>query len=211
MLFLLLKKTDGKKNAFFFLLLTLAMLVAGLVPYLKVGGEINNLMPLAVVIALCCGLTVGMTRKSKSRYSLFVVFALLCFNIQIFYLPCKALPAPGALAQTKTAIKVFRRLEAPIFAPFQAYLPLLAGKNGSAFWMPTTDILRAKDELGNLLEEKLRRAFKEKRFRFVVLPNNIPRKKDFPYLLKNYRPANSDGVNGIQEAIGNLSIYVPRE
>jgi len=68
-----------------------------------------------------------------------------------------------------------------------------------------------RDAVWDILQTKLFNALRERRFRAIVFPKTFSGQTAFPYLLENYRPANSDGVNGIQETIANLSIYVPRE
>lgn len=210
-LYRLFQKPGEKQDAWFFLVSTSAMFFAGFLPRLKTGGAVNDLMPIATAIALCCGVTAGLVRHYSNRAALVVFSLLLCFNAQLLYQPRKALFSSEIELGTQAAINVFRRLEGPVFAPCHPYFPLLAGKNGSAFWMPIYDLSQTQDAAWEILQAKLCNALREKRFRTIVFPRTFSGQTAFPYLLENYRPANSDGVNGIQEAIGNLSIYVPRE
>ncbi|MFZ5565300.1 MAG: hypothetical protein ACOZBW_14775, partial [Thermodesulfobacteriota bacterium] len=208
--YLLFQKPGGKQDAWFFLIFASTMFFAGFLPRLKIGGAVNNLMPIAAAIALCCGLAAGLARHYSNNVARIVVALLLCFNAQLFYHPGKALLSSEIKLGTQAAINVFRRLEGPIFAPCHPFFPLLAGKNGSAFWMPIYDISQTHDAAWDILQAKLCNALREKRFRTIVFPKTFSGQNAFPYLLENYQPKDPD-IQSADEIIGNLSIYVPRE
>jgi glycosyltransferase involved in cell wall biosynthesis len=211
-LFMLFRKNQGKQEAFYFLCFFLAMVVASLAPRFKIGGNVNNLMPFSAALAVCCGLMAGMSRFQVKWCSALIVFLLLAFNLQVFYWPGKALPSARALQQTQIELDLFRSLGGRIFAPCHAYLPILAKKNGSAFWGAIFDVWLTPGEESDILREKLRKALVEKQFQAIVLPNSFFMQKQFPYqqLEANYQKlAPSEIITVIGNKIMLPNVYVP--
>jgi hypothetical protein len=210
--YILFRKHKGKQDALFFLFFLLAMVFAGLAPRFKIGGSVNNLMPLAAALAVGCGLLLGHLSILKVRDALVVVFLLLFFNLQIFYWPPKALPTLEALERSRIQLKLYRILEGPIFAPGHAYLPVLAGKNESAFWAPMSDMWLTPGKESQLSQEGLYRDFQERRFKVVVLRDDIYF-YNFPEgrLKKYYKRMNLIWfLSGEEARKSGLKLYVPR-
>lgn len=206
--YFLFKKPLGKKEAFLFLTFFAAMMVAGFAPRIKIGGNVNNLMPITAAIALCCGLAGGMLQNAKDWHKVLLLILLVCFNIQIAYSPLRIFRFTAARNNVQT-IEVFRGLEAPVFAPCHPYIPISAGKNPSAFWGAIYDVSISSGKPGRQLREDLRKALEEKRFRTVVLRDAFFMQEAFPYaeLEATYRkidPPNDPAL------INRLVIYVPR-
>jgi len=186
-LFILFRKRDGKQDAFFFLAFFLSMVAAGLAPRFKVGGNVNNLMPVAAALAVGCGLLLGHVHDMKRSVAALVVLVLLFWGYQMTYRTAKALPSPKALEQTRIELRLFQRIEGPIFAPCHAYLPVLSGKNGSAFWGAIFDVWLTPGTESRQLREKLFRALEEGQFKTIVLKDKFFKQEFFPYgLLKEH-------------------------
>jgi hypothetical protein len=154
----------------------------------------------------------GMSRFQVKWCSALIVFLLLAFNLQVFYCPGKALPSARALQQTQIELDLFRSLGGRIFAPCHAYLPILAKKNGSAFWGAIFDVWLTPGEESDILREKLRKALEEKQFQAIVLPNSFFMQKQFPYqqLEANYQKlAPSEIITVIGNKIMLPNVYVP--
>ncbi len=207
-IYFLFKKPSGKQEAFLFLIFFAAMMFAGFAPRIKIGGNVNNLMPIVAAIALCCGLAAGLLQDAKGWPKVLIVILLICFNIQIAYRPPRIDSNMAARIHEET-IDVFRTLEAPVFAPCHPYSTILAGKNPSAFWGALYDVSVSSGEPGRRLREELCRALEEKRFRTVVLNSSFFMQEDFPYaeLEAAYRKTDPPNDPALQN---RLVIYVPR-
>lgn len=212
-LIILFRKSQEKRQAFFFLSFFLAMAIASLAPRWKIGGHVNNLMPLAAALAVGCGLMAGLARNQRKWRAGLVVFLLIGCNLQVFYWPATALPSPGALERKQIELKVFRNLEGRIFAPCHPYLPALTAKNGSAFWGGMYDVGLTSGEVKAKLQEEFYQALEGRHFQAVVLPAGFFMQNHFPYsrLAKNYRGLDLSGILGAEDVKKNpLMVYVPR-
>jgi glycosyltransferase involved in cell wall biosynthesis len=197
-------KTD-KRQVWYFLLFFAAMAVAGILPRIKIGGDVNNLMPIAATIALCCGFVAGSFPAAAGWRKPGFVLLLLCFNFQILYNPLKGFPSAANRERMQRMTEVFEHLETPIFAPVHPHIPLAAGKNQSAFWGAMYDILIVRGEPAMRLREELRLALREKRFRTIVLKKRFFGQDKFPY-------AELEGSYKIQSlGYDNMVIYAPIE
>jgi glycosyltransferase involved in cell wall biosynthesis len=183
------KGSEGKQKALFCMLLVVALYVAGIIPRLKVGGDVNNLVPLAAGIALCCGLAAGFSLNRNGWAPAIILLLFIGFAAQIFYLPWRPLPPKKAAAAMQMKIALFQDIEAPIFAPCDPYLSQLANKNASAFWGAIYDVLLDPGPNGDILREDLRKAFETGKFRTVVLRREFFMQSAFPYsrLEKDYK------------------------
>ena len=212
--FVVLGKDGGKERAAFVALFSLSMATAGLAPRFKIAGDVNNLMPFIAAIAVCCGLTADHFIRQKGRRSALIILLLLGLNLQIFYIPKNALPSQAALIDTRIELNLFRNIEGPVFAPCHPYLPILAGKNESAFWSAIGDLLLTPGEERERFKKELESALEKKYFKSIVLLDRFYYMQDqFPYpsLEANYRkqyPANL-GISGSFNGI-SLTVYVPK-
>ena len=212
--FILFRKDDGKREAFFFLVFFLAMVAAGLAPRFKVGGYVNNLMPVAAALAVGCGLLLGHAHYMKRSVAALVVLVLLFWGYQMTYRTAKALPSPEVLEQTRIELRLFQRIEAPVFAPCHAYLPVLAGKNGSAFWGAIFDVWLTPGVQSRQLREAFSRALEERQFKTIVLKDRFFKQEAFPYglLKEHYREHDLAGIlSGTEAGAAGVRLYVPRQ
>ncbi len=212
--FIMWRAHPDKKDALFFFLLLVSMVFAGLAPRFKTGGHVNNLMPLAVVLALGGGLLLGHLRDFKIRDALAIIALLLVFNLQIFYWPAKAIPSAEVLERTRIQLRLYQGLEVPVFAPGHAYLPVLAGKNESAFWASMVDLWLMPGKEAQDSRDDLARSLREKRFKAVVLRSDFfYLQNHFPHALlrEYYQKMDLTGILTKQEAEQSRLIpYVPR-
>lgn len=206
--YVLFKKPSEKKEASLFLMFFTAMMVAGFAPRIKIGGNVNNLMPITAAIAVCCGLAAGFLQDSKGRHKVLITILLIVFNIQILYRLPQFDPAVAARSHAET-IEVFRTLEAPVFAPCHPYSPLLAGKNTSAFWGAIYDVSITSGAPGKQLRQELHKALEEKRFRSIVLNKVFFMKEAFPFteLEATYRKLDLSNSSLPQN---QMVVYVPK-
>ncbi len=206
--YFLFKKPSGKREAFLFLIFFAAMMFAGLAPRIKIGGNVNNLMPIIAAIALCCGLAAALLQDAKGWLKVLPVILLICFNIQIAYRPPR-IDSNLAARIHKETIEFFKTLEGPVFAPCHPYSAILAGKNPSAFLGAIYDVSITPGKPGEQLREELHKALKEKRFRTVVLNNGFFMQEAFPYaeLGATYRKTDPPKDSAL---LNRLVIYVPK-
>lgn len=208
------REGQGRRTALFCLCFLLGMSAAGLAPRFKVGGSVNNLMPLGAALALCCGLAAGLSIDRRKSTSAWVLLLTIGFNVQLFASPRRAIPWRRAAIDMQLKADLFRKLDGPVFAPCDPYLPLLAGKTGSAFWGAIYDVWLTPGDTGERLREELQTALTQQRFRAVVLRKNFYQQHLFPYqqLEANYQAAGGvDGVPPGWEKRLALEVYTPRE
>jgi 4-amino-4-deoxy-L-arabinose transferase-like glycosyltransferase len=212
--FVLLEKDRGKERSAFMAFFLLSMMTAGLAPRFKIAGDVNNLIPFVAAIAVCCGLTADYFIRQKGWRSGLVILLLLGLNLQIFYVPNNALPSQAALTKTRIELDLFRNLDGPVFAPCHPYLPILAGKNESAFWSAIGDFLQTPGEEREHFEKALESALEKKYYKSVVLLDEFYYMQDrFPYasLEANYRkqdPANISAFKSAEDL--PLTVYIPK-
>jgi dolichol-phosphate mannosyltransferase len=178
-IYLLIKKEKAK--ALFYAFFFVAMTVSSLAPRFKIGGWVNNLIPLAAVIAIGSGIAIGTADKSRRWAARIVLILLLGFTCQLLYNPKLAF-ASGSLhrvAWIKT--NLFRRVKGPVFAPCDPYWPVLEGKRDSAFWGAIIDTWMTPGEPGASLKSQLMRAFEERKFNAVILKKHFILSEYFPY------------------------------
>jgi glycosyltransferase involved in cell wall biosynthesis len=205
------KGSEGKQKALFCMLLIVALSAAGTIPRLKVGGDVNNLIPLAAAIAVGCGLAAGFSLNRKGWSPVFVLLLFIGFAAQIFYLPWRPLFPKSAAAALQMKIALFRDLEEPVFAPCDPYLSQLANKNASAFWGAIYDVLIDPGSNGDILREELRKAIETGKFQTIVLRKEFFKQSTFPYsqLEKDYKSMESwKGLPLEREMLSPLVVYI---
>ena len=187
--YLLYKEKSDKREALFFLSVFAALSLAGMLPRIKIGGDVNNLMPIGAATALFCGFAAGLLHASAGWRKLVLTLLLVCFSLQTSYNPLRVFPSAAARERMQRTTEVLKSVEAPVFAPQYPHLPIAAGKNQSAFWAAMYDVLITPGEPARQLREELRLAFREKRFRTIVLKQTFFGQDEFPYdqLESSYR------------------------
>lgn len=201
------------KSALFLLLITPALIIAGLLPRIKLGGAENNLMPIAAALALGGGVMFAQLNKVKIKTAMIIIAVFIGFNLQIRYNPQDALPSNIEFERTQIILSVIKQMPEPMFTPCHLYLPIYAGKNSSAYWGSLVDVFLTQDQESIKLYRNLEQALKEKKFKTVILKMDFFQQNRFPedVLLANYRELDLNTIITSQEQeLINIKVYVPR-
>ncbi len=210
----LYRKDREKQKALFCLFFLFAMTAAGLAARFKAGGFVNNIVPIGAALAFCCAFAEGLALDSKKWFASIHLLMQIAFFAQLFYLPQNAISPPQVQMEMRMKVELFRGLEEPVFAPCDPYVSKMAGKNSSAFWGAICDVLLAPGQTSDLLREELSNAFKQRKFRTVVLRKKFFMQDHFPYrqLEANYKAVDSgDWMQAGQAEMLPMDIYVPKK
>jgi hypothetical protein len=194
------KKKRRSDSQFYFLILCTTFLM-GLMGRAKMGGHINNYLPLIASIAWMAGLGFYFLSEHRLLRPLMGFFFLL-----LLYAPNHSniiRRDAMAIEETKT---LFTKYPGSLFAPCDGYLPQLVGKNPSAHLGAVTDLfvtdLSAQKKNG--LREKVAAAFEAKKFGAVILlDEDFYGRWLFPFkeLEAHYR---------LKEKVGRRNVYLPK-
>jgi hypothetical protein len=201
------------QSAFFLLLITPALIIAGLLPRLKLGGAENNLMPIAAALALGGGVMFAQLNKVNKRTAMIVIALFIGINLQILYRPQDALPSNSEFQRTQILLKVIKQMPEPMFTPCHLYLPIYAGKNSSAYWGSLVDLFLTQDQESIKLSKTLEQTLKDKKFKTIILKTEFFQQNRFPedVLRANYRELDLNNIITREEQeLVNIKVYVPR-
>jgi glycosyltransferase involved in cell wall biosynthesis len=209
--FALLKSGQDREKAYFLILFTLAMALNSLMPYLKVGGFRNNLIPFAATMVLGSGIAMGLLAKKEGRYSILSLSLLLGFAAQLTYNVKRAVPSEERRQAQELRVELFRNLEEPVFAPTHPYTATAAGKTEFAFWGTIFDVLITTGEASDRLRTQLVSALEQRSFRTVILKKKFFQMNSFPFaeLNANYKQIDAPPSMSQSSASGYL-IYIPK-
>jgi glycosyltransferase involved in cell wall biosynthesis len=208
-IYLLIKKE--KEEALFYAFFLLAMTVSSLAPRFKVGGWVNNLIPLAAVIAIGSGIAMGTAEKLRGWTAGIVLFLLLGFSCQLLYNPKLAFASGGLYRVAWIKTNLYQRVKGPVFAPCDPYWPVLEGKRDSAFWGAIIDTWMTPGEPGTSLKSQLVRAFEERKFSAVILKKHFTLSEYFPYSALEAQYRRIDSLPGFFfDWQSDYQVFVPR-
>ena len=178
------RRQRGEWDGFHLLILG-AVLLACMIPRIKVGGAVNNLIPIHAWLAVVLGVSIARVRAvvPPERSSALAVGIAVCLLLQLvllFRMPRGYLPTESdRLAGEALAARV-ADFEGEVLMPVQGYLAGRAGRRVYAHQMPVSDYAKSGFADAEGLRESYARAIREKRF-VAVLDSNTA-------FLRNYLP-----------------------
>ncbi len=184
----------------FYAALFAGVVAASIVPRVKVGGAMNNLIPLhaAAVLLGCVGWGLwsnargGSKDASQPSSPAFARLAMLGLVAQFVWLgfdPRIALPREGDLEAGVRFVEQLRRIEGDVLMPAHGYLAEMAGKRVFAHQMPVDDIEDSGLAEARALRDAFATAITERRFALVVDATDsfLERYPNDHVLKENYR------------------------
>ena len=157
-----------------FLLLTVAATFGGVMGYLKIGGFVNNFIPMLATMALLIGVAFHyLWNLISSRNWFFTRFLIhagllvfLVFTIPTFlYREADILPFPNSTQRGEELIEKIRGLEGRIYMPHHNYYAYLANKD--VFY--SVDAVRDLNWAGVPSPQPLRDALQNAEFDWLIL------------------------------------------
>ncbi len=168
------QRSDG-----FLALSLLGILLACLIPRIKVSGAVNNLIPAYAWLAILFG--IGLHRlqqwaevalpSAKPQLALTVGLCGLAQLLVLAYDPRGFVPAETDLAGGRGLLAKISQVEGEVLLPAQGYLASLAGKRAFAHQMPASDYTKSGLSEASALEESYLRAIREQRFAMIIDSN----------------------------------------
>ncbi len=161
----------SRSSALFYATFAAGVAAACLVPRIKVGGALNNLIPIHACLAVLGGVglvkLLAMPRRAgwlvPALAGAVVVQFLVCL-----YDPRIALPADSDVEKGDRLVARLRALSGEVLIPAQGYLAWMAGKKQHAHQMPVDDLSRSGLAEDEALRESFASAIASRRFDFII-------------------------------------------
>lgn len=151
------------------------LLVAALIPRIKVSGALNNLLPVHAALALGAGLAFAWLPRQvedparRSRLATFLCWAAIAQLAALAYDPRASLPPARAEAVAQRLVERLRVADGEVYLPAHGALAALAGKRMYAHQMPVADFAKSGHEPEAAeLAASFEAALRERRFEVVV-------------------------------------------
>jgi hypothetical protein len=187
-------RTRDRVSLFFYFAFLAGAVVSWIVPRAKVGGAMNNLIPLHACLIVFLGVAVGELLKSESRRGWVAPTAAACLALQFLWLafdPRIALPRPGESDAGERFIRRLAATNGEVLMPAHGYLAGLASKRVYAHQMPVDDLSRSGLPGAEMVRDEFARAISEQRFELIVDSTSrfLETYPNDQVLKANYRPA----------------------
>jgi len=160
-----------RSGVLFYAALGVGILAACLVPRIKVGGALNNLIPAHALIAILGGIALATLLEAwrRRRWALPAIqLAIALQFVLLFYDPRIALPSADDEERGRRLVKRLSQIEGEVLIPAQSYLAGMAGKRVYAHQMPVDDLSRSGLAEAEALREDFARALRDGRFEIVI-------------------------------------------
>lgn len=163
-------------GALFYGLLSLGIVVSCLVPRVKVGGALNNLIPVHAWLAILGGVAAGHLLNAGQAGTSWlrgwigpaIAVGLALQLVWLRYDPAIVLPSARDRAAGERVVERLRRVEGEVLVPAQGYLAGMAGKRVFAHQMPVDDLSRSGLPGAEALRGEFRQAIDEQRFEIII-------------------------------------------
>jgi hypothetical protein len=165
------KESADQLGLFFYLAYLAGSVLIWIVPRVKVGGAMNNLIPLHACLVLILGASIGALLKHTSRRRVFESSVAALMLVQFAWLgfdPRIALPKPGDVAAGKRLVEKLASVEGEVLIPANGYLAGLAGKRAFAHQMPVDDLANSGLSEGAVLRDAFSDAIASRRFEMII-------------------------------------------
>ncbi len=164
-------RSEDRLGVLFYLAYFTGTVVACIVPRIKVGGAMNNLIPLHACLVLLLGIALGALLNREGHRPWVMPLAVASLVVQFAWLsfdPRLALPRPGDAAAGRRFVKRLTTIEGEVLIPAHGYLAGLAGKRIYAHQMPVDDLANSGLPGSESLREEFREAIAARRFDVIV-------------------------------------------
>ncbi|MCP4036969.1 MAG: glycosyltransferase family 39 protein [bacterium] len=136
-------RSRDRTTVLFYLAFFVGIVAACIVPRIKVGGAMNNLIPLHACLVLLAGIAFGRwfeTASSRPHTAPLVALGLVAQFAWLVYDPRIASPHPGDAQAGARFVNQLRAVQGEVLIPAHGYLAAMAGKRVYAHQMPVDDI-----------------------------------------------------------------------
>ena len=142
-------------------------------PWIKIGGYKNVLLPAHAAIAIGAGLALGLIRKIWFQR---LLLGAACIQfILLWYNPLPILPTASHAEIVRSTVDAIKDIDGEVFAPANGYLCIMAGKPYSAHMSYINDLALARPGVvRNRLLNEIREAIRDKRFAAILLDRKFP-------------------------------------
>lgn len=164
-------RSKDRLTLLFYFLFLLGIVVAWIVPRAKVGGALNNLIPLHACLVVLLGVALGELLKMESRRHWVAPAAAICVSLQFLWLafdPRITLPLPGDAEAGARFVKQLEASTGEVLIPAHGYLAGLAGKPVYAHQMPIDDLSRSGLPGAESMRKEIADAIATRRFALIV-------------------------------------------
>jgi 4-amino-4-deoxy-L-arabinose transferase-like glycosyltransferase len=217
-----IRRAEDKLGVFFYAAYFIGTVLACIVPRIKVGGAMNNLIPLHASLVLVLGVALGALLHRHREWRWAAPLAAVCLVGQFAWLvfdPRIALPRPDDSADGMRLVKRLASIEGEVLIPAQGYLAGLAGKRVYAHQMPVDDLADSGLPGAEALRAEFSEAIAARRFEVIIDSTSsfLEHYPDDHVLKEHYQPTGPAFKNprslvprsGWQVSPG--SVWVPRE
>jgi hypothetical protein len=163
----------------FYVLVLVGVLLACLIPRIKVGGAANNLILMHAWLAAGLGVAIGRIRGHlahrdsplASSLPVWLAMGLLVQLVLLFRVPTGYLPSQADLVAGRRLEVRIAAIDGEVLMPVQGYLAGRAGKRVYAHQMPVSDYAKSGLAGAGPLLESYEQAVRERRFAAIVDSN----------------------------------------
>jgi hypothetical protein len=180
---------------------------------LKVGGYLNNMMPLYAILAVLFGISISSIKEYMIEYNptkanrtinIILVFCIIQF-IMLAYNPINQIPTKDNIAASNELVDIIKTTDGNVFIPNHGYISSLANKDTYAQTVAISDIMRSNNEtLKNTLLDSINNSMTNGEFKTIILDRAFDDHTLYPefinYLNTNYVYSNTFS-NHVQDNI----------
>jgi hypothetical protein len=166
-----IRRAEDRLGVLFYSAYFVGTVIACIVPRIKVGGAMNNLIPLHAALVLVLGVALGAVLQRERGRSWTAPLAALCLVGQFAWLgfdPRIALPRPDDAEAGTRLVGKLATMDGEILIPAQGYLAGLAGKRVYAHQMPVDDLANSGLPGAEALRAEFREAIAGRRFDAII-------------------------------------------
>jgi 4-amino-4-deoxy-L-arabinose transferase-like glycosyltransferase len=182
MIWLFLVPTEDREQRWFYILLMVGLVSAGLLPRMKEGGWDNDLIPTYTGLAIFLGLGVFALERLFTtpvwRTKLMSALWLACLVqlVGLSYHPLSPVPPEADRQAGRALLEKIAAYPGDVLYFAHGYLPRLAGKPCHASSMAVTDIFSAGiDSIAAPLRAELKNDIHSQRFSAIILDFDDPK------------------------------------
>lgn len=164
-------RSEDKLGVLFYVAYLIGTVVACIVPRIKVGGAMNNLIPLHACLVLLTGVALGKILRLEGHRRWVAPVAALALVLQFAWLgfdPRIALPRRGDAAAGMRFVKQLAVIRGEVLIPAHGYLAGLVGKRVYAHQMPVDDLANSGLPGSEALRGEFSDAIAEQRFAVII-------------------------------------------
>lgn len=180
----------------FYAIVLFGMLLAGMIPRIKVSGAANSLIPVYAWLGVLFGVGLGRLREALGRrgseqgvpwFDGAAACGLLAQLVLLFHMPVGYLPSAADREAGMQFLGELEAIEGEVLMPGQGYLAGRVGKQVFAHQMPVSDYAKSGLPEAPAMREEYRQAIRDRRFSLIIDGNtSFVRKYVGPQLLDEH-------------------------